>query len=287
MSGGIQMAKILSGKDVAVNVKNYTSEESKALREKGVIPTLAILRVGNRQDDIAYERGIIKNCESVGVESKVFELPEDVSMEGFVEALEGLNKDEKIHGILIFRPLPKQLDEEKIKYIIDPKKDIDCMNPNNMVKIFEGELDGFTPCTPAAVMEILKHYNIPLNGANTVVLGRSMVVGKPLSMMLLNENATVTICHSRTKNLKQVVAGADIVVAAIGKAKFVDKDYIKPGAVVIDVGINVDEDGKMCGDVNYDEVAEVAGEITPVPGGVGSVTTSLLLKHVIKAAKCQ
>jgi len=279
------MAAILSGKDVAAGIKSKTKEESEALRAQGIIPTIGILRVGNRQDDIAYERGIIKNCDSVGVESKVYELPADVTMEVFSATLEEMNRDSKIHGILIFRPLPNQLDEEKIKYMINTDKDIDCMSPQNMVKIFEGSLDGFLPCTPAAVMEILKFYNIQLNGTNTVVLGRSMVVGKPLSMMLLNENATITICHSRTKNLKEVVSGADIVVAAIGKAKFVGKDFIKPGAVVIDVGINVDENGKMCGDVDYEEVADMAGNITPVPGGVGSVTTSILLKHVIKGAK--
>ncbi len=279
------MAMILSGKAVAAGIKGKTKEESADLRQKGMVPTIGILRVGSRQDDIAYERGIIKNCASVDVESKVYELPLDVNMEKFTETLEEMNNDPKIHGILIFRPLPKQLDEEKIKYMINPVKDIDCMNPDNMVKIFEGSLDGFLPCTPAAVMEILKYYEVPLSGVNTVVLGRSMVVGKPLSMMLLKENATVTICHSRTKSLNEVVAGADIVVAAIGKAKFVGKDFVKPGAVVVDVGINVDESGKMCGDVNYDEVFDIAGSITPVPGGVGSVTTSILLKHVIKATK--
>ncbi len=279
------MATILSGKEVAAVIKSKAKEESLALRQKGITPTIGILRVGNRQDDIAYERGITKNCDSVDVECKVFELPEDVNMESFTETLEKMNNDKNIHGILIFQPLPKQLDEEKIKYIINPDKDIDCMNPNNMVKIFEGSLDGFLPCTPAAVMEILKYYEIPIKGTNTVVLGRSMVVGKPLSMMLLKENATVTICHSKTKNLSEVVAGADIVVAAIGKAKFVGKEFVKLGAVVLDVGINVDENGKMCGDVNFDEVSEIAGSITPVPKGVGSVTTSILLKHVIKAAK--
>ena len=281
------MTMILSGKEVAADIKANTKEESAALRQKGIVPTIGILRVGNRQDDIAYERGIVKNCTSVDVESKVYELPLDVNMGMFTKTLEEMNSDPKIHGILIFRPLPEQLDEERIKYMINPAKDIDCMNPDNMVKIFEGSLGGFLPCTPAAVIEILKYYKVPLSGVNTVVLGRSMVVGKPLSMMLLKENATVTICHSRTKNLNEVVAGADIVVAAIGKAKFVGKDFVKPGAVVIDVGINVDENGKMCGDVNYDEVFDKAGSITPVPGGVGSVTTSILLKHVLKIAKNQ
>ena len=278
------MAMILNGKDVAADINRKTKEESAKLRKKGVIPTIGILRVGNKEDDIAYEKGILKNCQSVDVGGKVFELPEDVTMETFFETLETVNNDSNIHGILIFSPLPKQLDESKIKHRINPAKDIDCMNPQNMIEIFEGTMDGFMPCTPAAVMEILKFYNVELNGANTVVIGRSMVVGKPLSMMLLSANSTITICHSKTQNLRAMVSQADIVVAAIGKAKFVGKDFIKPGAVVIDVGINVDDKGNIWGDVHYEEVETVAGKITPVPGGVGSVTTSILLKHVVKAA---
>jgi len=278
------MTTILSGKEVASEMRRITKAESLKLKEKGIVPTIGIIRVGSRQDDIAYERGIIKNCDAVGIEAKIVELPEDVNMDDFSDKLHQINEDDHVHGILIFRPLPKQLDEERIKYMINPQKDIDCMNPQNMVKIFEGSLEGFLPCTPSAVMEILKYYKVNLNGINAAVLGRSMVVGKPLSMMLLNENATVTICHSRTKNLEETVLNADLVVAAIGKAKFVNKDFIKSGTIVIDVGINLDENGKMCGDVDYDEVSELADMITPVPGGVGSVTTSILLKNVIKAA---
>ncbi len=279
------MAELLNGRELAKTLLNEIKEKSSVLRSKNTIPAIGIIRVGNKVDDIAYEKGILKSCEKVDIKSKVVELDSNVAFEDFAKALELLNTDDDIHGILIFRPLPKHLDENVIKHMINPKKDIDCMNPLNLAKVFEGDSSGFPPCTPAAVMEIIKRYRIDLVGKKTIVIGRSMVVGKPLSMMLLKENATVTICHSKTANLSEVSADADVLIAAIGKAKFVTSDFIKTGAVVIDVGINVDGEGKLCGDVDYEPASQKASYITPVPGGVGSVTTAVLLEHVIISAK--
>ncbi len=279
------MAELLDGRELAKTLLNEIKEESNSMRSNNIIPTIGIIRVGNKGDDIAYERGILKNCEKVDIKSKVVELDNNVAFEDFANVLESFNTDDDIHGILIFRPLPKHLDENVIKHMINPKKDIDCMNPLNLAKVFEGDTSGFPPCTPAAVMEIIKGYRIDLAGKKTTVIGRSMVVGKPLSMMLLGENATVTICHSKTSELTKVSSDADLLIAAIGKAKFVTSDFIKPGAVVIDVGINIDEKGKLCGDVDFELASQKASYITPVPGGVGSVTTAVLLKHVIISAR--
>ena len=279
------MGEVLNCRDLAKTLLEEIKEEADALIDKEINPSLAIVRVGKKEDDIAYERGILKNCQKVNIKGEVYESPEDVTIEDFIKLLESLNRNPSIHGILIFRPLPKHLDESRIKHLIDPKKDIDCMNPLNLAKVFEGEYEGFSPCTPAAVMEITKRFNIDVVGKKTVVIGRSMVVGKPLSMMLLKENATVTICHSKTANLQSVSSDADILVAAIGKAKFVTEEFIKTGAVVIDVGINVDEEGKLCGDVDFETASKKASFITSVPGGVGSITTAVLLKHVILAAQ--
>lgn len=278
------MARMLSGRELAKILYAEIKGESDLLKISGTIPTLGIIRVGNKEDDMAYEKGIIKNCEKAGIKSCVIELEENVTFEDFVKSLNTLNNDALVHGILIFRPLPKQLNENDIKHLIDPAKDIDCMNPLNLVKVFEGDSSGFAPCTPQAVMEMLKNYEIDLAGKKIVVIGRSMVVGKPLSMMLLKENATVTICHSKTVNLPEMAKEADVLVAAIGKPNFVNEKFIRPGAVVIDVGINIDAEGKLCGDVDSVPVSNVASYITPVPGGVGSVTTAVLLKHVVKAA---
>lgn len=277
------MANVLDGRCVAREIKKKIKEDSSVLRGRGIIPTLGIVRVGKRPDDLAYEKGIIKSCKAVDIESRVFETEEDISMEEFVKLLKNINEDNSIHGILIFRPLPKHIDEDIIKQIISPDKDIDCMNPINLEKVFEGDLNGFVPCTPKAVIEILKYYNIPLLGANVSIINRSMVVGRPLSMMLLGEGSTVTICHSKTKNLHEITSKADVVVAAVGRAKMFDLKYFSTKNVVIDVGINDAGNGKICGDVNYEEVSENVKAITPVPGGVGSVTTSILLSHVIKA----
>ena len=279
------MSIILSAKPVVQAMKNQLQEEVSQLKAAGVTPTLGIIRVGNRADDVYYENSIIKNCQSIGIESKTYTLDLEIEMEAFTNVLRQVNEDSSVHGILIFRPLPKQLDENVIKYIIDPNKDIDCMSPLNMAKVFEGDMKGLVPCTPAAVMETLKHYEIKLQGANVMIMGRSLVVGKPLSMMLLQENATVTICHSKTKDMQEISKQADIIVAAMGKAKLVDDNYITENSVVIDVGINDAGDGKICGDVDYDHVVDRVKSITPVPGGIGSVTTTILLKHVVIACK--
>lgn len=275
---------VLDCRETAKSIKAEMAQTVKALADKGIKPKLCIIRVGERPEDISYERGIMKNCEALGIGSEVMALPEDIDSEAFMEKLEAANKDVSIHGILVFRPLPDHIDEDKARSIINPAKDIDCMNPYNLAKVFEGDSSGFEPCTPAAVMEIIKYFGINLKGENVAVIGRSMVVGKPLSMMLLKENATVTICHSKTKNIKDTVSRADIVVAALGKARAIGGDYIKPGAIVIDVGVNGAPEGGICGDVDFEKVKDIASMITPVPGGVGAVTTLVLLKHVVEAA---
>ena len=282
------MGEIIKGKPVGDALSEILKGECEALVKEGIQPKLAILRVGAKPNDLSYERGALKKCDTIGIVAEVTELSEDTTQEQYIEALEKLNKDSSVHGILTFRPLPKGIDEEVIKNVISPEKDVDCFSPMNTAKLMEGDKTGFPPCTPTAVVEILKHYNVPLKGANVVVLGRSMVVGKPVSMLLLGENATVTICHSKTQDLAKVCSQADVLVAGVGRARMVTSDYIKEGAVVIDVGINAKpEGGGICGDVGTDDVVEKASMVTPVPAGVGSVTTSILAKHVIKACKQQ
>ena len=282
------MGEIIKGKPVGDALSEILKGECEALVKEGIQPKLAILRVGAKPNDLSYERGALKKCDTIGIVAEVTELSEDTTQEQYIEALEKLNKDSSVHGILTFRPLPKGIDEEVIKNVISPEKDVDCFSPMNTAKLMEGDKTGFPPCTPTAVVEILKHYNVPLKGANVVVLGRSMVVGKPVSMLLLGENATVTICHSKTQDLAKVCSQADVLVAGVGRARMVTSDYIKEGAVVIDVGINAKpEGGGICGDVDADDVVEKASMVTPVPAGVGSVTTSILAKHVIKACKQQ
>ncbi|MBW4829659.1 MAG: bifunctional 5,10-methylenetetrahydrofolate dehydrogenase/5,10-methenyltetrahydrofolate cyclohydrolase [Clostridiaceae bacterium] len=279
------MANILKGKEVVKKVKESMERNVKDLNNRGVTPTLAIIRLGENPDDIAYERSILKNCETVGIEGEVYEKDVNISTEDLISLIEELNVDNNIHGILIFRPLPKHIDEDIIAKTISPLKDVDCMNPLNLEKIFEGNMEGFAPCTPKAAVMIMDHYNIPLEGAHVVIINRSMVVGRPLSMMLLGKNSTVTICHSKTKDLKGFTNSADVVVTALGRPKYVTDEYFNEKSVVIDVGISFDENGKMAGDVDFDNVSSKVKAITPVPGGVGSLTTSILLSHVILAAK--
>ncbi|AVP63571.1 bifunctional 5,10-methylenetetrahydrofolate dehydrogenase/5,10-methenyltetrahydrofolate cyclohydrolase [Clostridium sporogenes] len=279
------MTKILYGNEVALKIKEDLKLRIDKLKEKNIIPKLAILRMGNKQDDIAYERSIIKSCEKLNIETKVEELKEDILEEDFLKLMERLNNEKDIHGILVFRPYPKHLNENIINSSISLNKDVDCMHPLNLERIFEGDLDGFMPCTPEAVIEMLKYYDIDLKGKNIVIINRSMVVGKPLSMMSLAHNATVTVCHSKTIDLQSITKKADIVVTAIGKAKLIKEEYFNEDSIVIDVSINVDENGKLCGDVDFENVKEKVGAITPVPKGVGSVTTTLLLKHIVEAAE--
>jgi methylenetetrahydrofolate dehydrogenase (NADP+) / methenyltetrahydrofolate cyclohydrolase len=275
----------LAGKPVVESLRENIKSRVSALAEKNVSPTMLLIRVGEREDDISYERGILKNCDLLGIKINVKQLPVDVTMEEVTKVFEEANKDANVHGIMIFRPLPDHLDMDAIVNLIDPAKDIDCMSPVNLEKVFEGHSDGFAPCTPKAVIEILKHYEVSLKGANVVVAGRSLVVGKPLAMLLLDENASVTICHSRTKDMPSVTSKADIVVAAIGKAKFMTEDFFSEDQVVVDVGINDDGNGKICGDVDYDAVFDKVKALNPAIGGVGLITTTILLNHVVIACE--
>ncbi|HJD12215.1 MAG TPA: bifunctional 5,10-methylenetetrahydrofolate dehydrogenase/5,10-methenyltetrahydrofolate cyclohydrolase [Candidatus Ruminococcus avistercoris] len=283
------MAKQLLGKEVTAALNERIKGDVEKLKAKGVIPMLGIVRVGERPDDLSYERGAVKRCETLGVSYEKFLLPENVSQDELMETIRTVNKREDIHGVLIFRPLPGHLDEKEVIRALDPEKDVDGITDGSMVGVFTSTAQGFPPCTPQACMEILDHYGIDCTGKKAVVIGRSLVVGKPAAMMLLKKNATVTICHTRTKDMPSVVKEADIVIVAAGRAGVVDDTYLSPGQIVIDVGINVNEEGKLCGDVDYEKAEPVVEAITPVPGGVGSVTTSVLIGHVVEAAmrKCK
>lgn len=279
------MSTIMKGAEVAKAMKEVLIRETEELKQAGVEPCLTIIRVGARPDDLAYERGAKKRMELVGIRCEVLELPEDISQEEFEQQFRQVNEDPEVHGILLFRPLPSHLNEEPVRQMIHPKKDVDCMSPVNIAKVFSGDETGYAPCTPEAVMKMLEHYQIDISGKKVTVVGRSMVVGKPLAMMLLKKHGTVTICHTRTKDLAATCREAEILVAAAGKAKMISADMVGEGAVVADVGINVDEEGNLCGDVDYEAVQETCGYISPVPGGVGSVTTSVLAAHVLRGAR--
>ncbi|MDD4570668.1 MAG: bifunctional 5,10-methylenetetrahydrofolate dehydrogenase/5,10-methenyltetrahydrofolate cyclohydrolase [Tepidanaerobacteraceae bacterium] len=275
----------LTGKPVVEHLRANIKTRIAKLKDRNIVPTIRIIRVGNKEDDVFYERSILKNCLLLGIEGRVKELPKNVSMEELISTIEDTNDDDNIHGIMMFRPLPGHLNQKEILEKITPKKDIDGMTPMNLEKIFEGDDTGFSPCTPKAVIEMLKHYDIPLQGTNVVVAGRSLVVGKPLVMLLLNENATVTICHSKTKNMNSITSNADIVVAAIGKAKFMNEKYFTGSSIVIDVGVNDDGNGKICGDVDYDNTFGRVKALTPPTGGIGTITTTILLEQAVKACE--
>lgn len=277
---------ILKGKPVADKIKEDMIEKINQYKTSGIQPKLAILRVGNRPDDIAYEERVLKNCENIGILVETIVVDENINMVNLKSRLMELNQDKDIHGILVFRPLPKHILEEEICANIHPLKDIDCMNPINTGKVFSGDKTGFSPCTPEAVIEILKFYGYNLIGKNVAIVNRSMVLGKPLSMLFLNENATVTICHSKTKHLSKVLSTADIVVTGVGQGKFFTPNCFSAKAIVIDVGINF-LNGKMCGDVDYENVLGSVTGITPVPGGVGTVTSMILLRHILKGIELQ
>jgi len=279
-------AKLLTGKEVAQKMDQDIQADVQALKARGVNPSLKIMIVGDAPDSLAYANSAKKMAEKNGIACDIEQLPGSTTQDAFVDILKQRNADRSIHGIIVMRPFPKQITEEVVKHILAPEKDIDCFNPVNAGKVMAGDLTGFPPATPQAVMEMLRFYNIPMTGKEAVVIGRSMVVGKPQAMLLLAENATVTVCHSKTKDLPGVCRRADILVAAIGKARMITPDYIRQGATVMDVGINVEGD-KLFGDVDTEPAKETAGAITPVPGGVGTVTTRVLLKHVVKAAKLQ
>ncbi len=250
----------------------------------GYVPTAAIVRVGERPDDLSYEKGVMKKIANFGMEAKSFVFPDDISEDEFLEEFRKFNEDESIDGILLFMPLPKHMNGKRFEAAIAPEKDLDGISPINRAKVFAGEEDGFAPCTAEAVIEVLKAFEIPMAGKRAVVVGRSMVVGRPLSMLFLKENATVTVCHTKTADLKGTCQNAEILVAAAGKAGMLDHEFVADGAVVIDVGINVDENGKLCGDVKWDGLEAKVSAATPVPGGVGAVTTAVLCKHLAQAA---
>ena len=281
------MAKQLLGKEVTAALNARLQAQVEELKAKGVVPTLGIVRVGERPDDLSYERGATKRAELIGVAVEKFVLPEDVTKEALLKVIDEINANDKIHGVLMFRPLPKHLkaDQDEICNRLDPKKDVDGMTDISNAGVFMGKKLGFAPCTPAACMEILDHYGIDCTGKKAVVIGRSLVVGKPAAMMLMAKNATVTVCHTKTVDTPAIAREADILISAAGVLKSLTKDYVRPGQVVIDVSINWDEaKGGIAGDAVYDEVEPIVEAITPVPGGVGAVTTSVLIGHVVEAA---
>jgi tetrahydrofolate dehydrogenase/cyclohydrolase, NAD(P)-binding domain protein len=276
---------LLKGKPVADAITEKLRLEVEKLSKKGIVPTLAILRVGKREDDLSYERGAMKRCAQVGIEVKQVVLDGDIDNEQFLKKLEELNQDDGVDGILMFRPLPKQLDEEAATRLLAVEKDIDGNTQGSLAGIYANTGDGFAPCTAEAVMAILNYYGIEMAGKKAVVIGRSLVIGRPVAMLLMHKQATVTICHSRSKKIDKISRKADILVAAAGQMQSIDRNYIKEGQIVIDVGIHWDEEAqKLCGDVVTNDVEEVVAAVTPVPGGVGAVTTSILAKHVLEAA---
>ncbi len=286
MKGGFFVAEILRGAPVAAAMTEKMKTMSDALRAAGVVPTLAILRVGERSDDLSYERGAMKRAEKAGIEVRKVMRPADVDGETVFAALTGLNEAPEVHGILMFRPLPKQLDGERARKMLAPEKDVDGCTDGSLAGVFTNTRLGFPPCTAEAAMEILHFYNIEIKGRKAAVIGRSLVIGRPVAMMLMHENATVTICHTRTVDVPAVTREADIVIAASGQMLSVGANYLKEGQTVIDVGIGWNEElQKLCGDVRFEEAEGLVGGITPVPGGVGAVTTAVLCRHVIEAAE--
>ena len=292
------MAELLKGKPVADRITAEIAEKAAKLRASGVVPTIAIVRLGEDPGDLSYEKGAMKRAAEVGVEVKSIGLPRVAAQEELIDEIKKLNTDDSVHGVLLFRPLPEHMDEKAVCEVLDPAKDIDGITAGSLAGVFMDSSVGFPPCTAAACMEIFDHYGYDLSGKKVTVMGRSLVIGKPAAMMAMRRNATVTICHSRTKpeDFAAAGAGADVVIAAVGKARMIKEDMLGEGQIIIDVGINMDENGKLCGDVDFDKeqaaeggtyttgIGARAAAITPVPGGVGSVTTAVLMKHVVEAA---
>ena len=278
------MAKIIDGKAISAEIKEELKGKVAEYKKQGVEITLAVVKVGNDPASAVYVRNKEKACEYVGITSRTLALPEETTEEELLKVVNDLNEDKAVNGILVQLPLPKHIDESKVLLAIDSNKDVDGFHPVNVGKMVIGE-ETFLPCTPAGIIEMLKRTNVEISGKECVVIGRSNIVGKPMSMLMLKENATVTIAHSRTKDLKEVTKRADILIAAIGKAKFVTADYVKEGAVIIDVGMDRDENGKLCGDVDFDSVSQVASAITPVPGGVGPMTVTMLLVNCLRSVE--
>mgnify|MGYP002677345915 CR=1 FL=1 len=278
------MANVIDGKQISKDIKEELKEEVASLAAQGRKCCLAVIQVGNDPASSVYVGNKKKACAYVGIESLAYELPEETTEEELLTIIDKLNKDANVHGILCQLPLPKHINEDHVIKAISPKKDVDGFHPQNVGALVIGE-KGFLSCTPAGIIQLLKRSNIEMDGKHCVVVGRSNIVGKPMSLLMLRENATVTICHSHTKNLKEICKEADILIVAIGKPQFIDKEYVKDGAVVIDVGIHRDENNKLCGDVKYDEVEPVASYITPVPGGVGPMTIAMLMHNCVEAMK--
>lgn len=274
--------EILKGLPVANAINEKLMEQVKSI--EGPLPHLAIIRVGERPDDCSYERGAVKKMDKVGVRCTTYTFDADIDNETFQAEFDKINENPDIDGILMLRPLPKQLDEKQIENKIDPRKDLDGISPLNLAKVYAGDESGYAPCTAEAVIEMLDYAGIDIKGKRVTVVGRSLVIGKPVSMLLMKRNATVTVCHTKTVDMAGTCKNAEILVAAAGSARMIKKEYVADGAVVIDVGINVDDDGSLCGDVDFDAISDIAAAATPVPGGVGSVTTSVLAKHLVKAA---
>ena len=279
------MAQLLKGLSAANALTDVLAERAAALHAKNVTPTLAILRVGERPDDISYETGAMKRCAKVGIAVRHFLLKADCTTDELLNTIREINEDPSIHGCLMFRPLPDKAMEEAACALLSPEKDVDCMTAASLTAVFTGNGAGYPPCTAQAVLELLDHYGIELSGKRVCVIGRSLVIGKPVSMMLQARNATVTMCHTKTLNLAQTCRDAEILVVAAGKAGMADGSFAAPGQIIVDVGIHVNEEGKLCGDVLFDQAEPIVAAITPVPGGVGSVTTAVLAKHVIQAAE--
>ena len=279
------MAEHWKGAPVAQALTVRLIVKANQLKVQGIVPTLAIVRVGERPEDLSYERGALKRCEKVGIRVRQFTLPEESSHGDLMAIIEQINADREIHGCLLFRPLPPQIDEAAICAALDPAKDVDGITAGSLASVFTGSGAGYPPCTAQACMEILNYYGCDLTGKRAVVVGRSLVVGKPLSMLLLGKNATVTLCHTRTADLAAECRRAEVLIAAAGRANMIGRDHLAPGQLVLDVGINVDENGNLVGDVDFAAADEIVGAVTPVPGGVGAVTTSVLAAHVLQAAE--
>ncbi len=277
---------LLKGAPAAASLTQYSAAQAAGLAERGVVPTLAVIRVGAREDDLSYERGLTKRAEKAGVAVRVNELPADCTQDQLMDAIEAANENDEVHGILMFRPLPAQLDEALSCAAISPAKDVDCASPASLARVFCGEREGFAPCTADAVVALLRYYDVPLAGANVCVVGRSLVIGRPVAMLLLAQDATVTICHSKTADLAARCREADVLVVATGRPGTVGAECVRAGQTVVDVGINWDADaGKLVGDVDFAAAEPVVRAITPVPGGVGSLTTAVLMNHVVQAAE--
>lgn len=279
------MAELWKGAPVAAALTGQLTARTEQLIARGVTPTLAIIRVGQRPEDLSYERGALKRCQTIGIAVKQFILSEDPSQQDLLKVIQQVNMDPGIHGCLLFRPLPRHMDEEAVCAALSPAKDVDGITAGSLAGVFTGRGQGFPPCTAQACLELLRHYGYDLTGKRAVVVGRSLVIGRPAAMLLLHENATVTLCHTRTADLAAECRRADVLVAAVGRAGAIGADCLAPGQVVIDVGINVDADGNLVGDVDFVAASALVDAITPVPGGVGAVTTSVLARHVVEAAE--